>query len=240
MEHLPFDMQQSCISYKRWKKLVKYSPRIHPDLLQNMLLDEMRRVERCFVGTVRIDNNNSRCRLLFFDCKCLSSTPDSGAQEGLKDVFRFAKLNAKCVYKICKKIDKRMQMRAMLPWLDSIKRAHIFSFLGSATLARLTHIFDGSVDRTCPICLEEYTQGVCTDCGHTLCLECFKELLCINSRKGTLHNLVVTALQTRPVQCPLCRYSKPFHHFDAHSLIGFDNQRARSLLTQVLCPSQST
>jgi hypothetical protein len=86
---------------------------------------------------------------------------------------------------------------------------HIFQFLGGYLATALfmpSHV-------ECPLCYEEVSEVVISKCGHPVCMDCLIHLYKINTKQGTLVNLLRYEEFYHPHQCFMCRCNRPFDQF---------------------------
>jgi hypothetical protein len=178
LEELPIGLQTECIDYKKWKK-IKSSYN-----LEILLNNECIHVDKIFNNKKNIIN-------------CYSKNFSK------KELYNYAILNKKCLYKLIKRLNKRLKCN-----LNSLLNK--YDFCCGYKLKKLElNIFGYNDD--CPICLEKPSQIIIMDCGHVICVDCVKKLYNIDQLKGTLQNLISYSIyyNKKIPKCPECRYLHP-------------------------------
>ena len=141
----------------------------------------------------------------------------------------FAALNRRCLYKLCKRMDRRRRACCLggptsgpslrhgtwMAWLTDVRREHAYDFLGGARVTCLDVLVARrtSPPPECPVCFAPLPDGpdaplsVVTRCGHCFCGECVFTALGVMGRRGSLRNLAAWANVAKPgcAACPLCR-----------------------------------
>lgn len=170
------------LSYDKWKQRIKL-PSTHFRLNWHLyLLRECEAVDR----SVFCD------RSLF----CWSR----GERPKDEELVKLCDLNKRTLYKICKKLDKKMLgCRSAKLWYGSSLREKRFRFLGCTDLvkARMRCTKQEEV-LECPICfdaLDDPERCVITRCCHTFCEVCATKMW------GR-----VQAARERGATCPVCRH----------------------------------
>lgn len=193
---LPIWLNQSCIQYKRWKKLKTDDVDI-----QNRLLDEINRVDKTF---------KSNKKYIEYPFLCFTK------QVSNEELYRFAMLNRTCVSKLVKRFDKRFHTHYKDWWME---QRNSFSFCKDFELKLLEIRWHGYKEE-CPICLNvPETELVVLECGHVLCKDCVKSLLHINKYNGSFENLVKYANYHTPYKCPCCRLFMPLRSINHKQVI---------------------
>lgn len=209
---LPRDLQSSCIDYKKWKKAIKRLQQEQEqqsdgsrDLLR-LLEAECAEVSRVFVGSAKRRRRTTKAgddQPLLQKClpRCLPRCLDP------ESVRMYAELNRTCLYKICKKLDKKASPAPRaLEWMARAGRELRFAFMGGKELTSLRM----SLPTECPVCLEERDEVAISRCGHVVCIACLEIMYDMRGRKGTFHNLIDARDGSRSTTCPLCRKARPF------------------------------
>ncbi len=185
--NLPVTLQNACISYKKWKKYSKNPP----NNIINLLELECKKVDQIF---------KKYYHNLYYPL-CFSK------QQSKEDIQQFADLNKTCIYKICKRLDKRIiPCPSTIEWLTKIKNSFKFAFLGGIEVTSLTI----TIPSECPICLEEVEKIIISKCGHYVCFDCLIKMYELNGVKGEMHNLIHYGDYCRKLNCPICRIQRPF------------------------------
>lgn len=181
---LPFALQKVSIPYKKWKKLIKSG-----NARMENLVNEIKSIN-AFMKSYK--------RTLM--SLCIFPKPLSK-----NDLLLFLKLNKKCSYKICKKIQKKHM-------LDCQDRVHFDDFVPPSVIATLEMEVNPQHHDSCPICLDEIPSSfVMMHCGHIICTQCFRQINHIETQRGTLSNILAYNGKMW-VECPMCRQKS--HHTD--------------------------
>jgi hypothetical protein len=124
-------------------------------------------------------------------------------------LYKFAKINKETLYKLSKRLGKRYDQHIFEWYLNNNKKYH---FCGGCRFKKLELETKG-YDDECPICLDKRDEYIITDCGHIICIECFKRLYNVDKLTGTLDNLVSYSVYNNHFipKCPLCRGLMPMH-----------------------------
>lgn len=199
VEKLPSVLKRCSLNYKIWKK--RANGERDAAVLERLLCSECKVVDRFLQRQSR---------------SCI--VPSSFSHI---DLYSFAKLNKLALYKICKRLDKRLNTEAF----RKFNTQHMFDFQGGRTLKLLQLRVSNRVDE-CPICLEVPTHSVVLDCGHCLCLDCFKTVYEIKGQRGTMWNIVSCVHTNKGTSCPVCRRKHPCKHLGAHSIWPYDPKLA--------------
>lgn len=184
---LPDCVREVCISYKKWKKIAKNGKvgDIIPQLER-----ECKRVEKLFVRG--LDDSGCSWRTLHLSHM---------------DLLKFAQMNTVCIYKVCKRLDKRMNPApGAQAWLRKTKTDLTYKFMGSCELTCLSI----KLPAECGVCLEMVDKIAIAKCGHYLCLDCLENMYHMNGRKGTFQNLIRYDDYLTNKPCPFCRVKRPF------------------------------
>lgn len=190
---LPRILQKGCISYKFWKKYSKSDANI--DVLTK-LAKECKRIDNLFVRHFKRLN---RINVLY---SCLFNNVVTR-----EHLYSFVELNKTCTYKICKRLDKRIQPCPNAKvWLSTSMKDLKFKFMGGkeTTALRLT------LPDECPICLESSSSIAIAKCGHYVCIQCLEKMYNMKNRNGTYINLIDYEDERFQSKCPCCRTVKPF------------------------------
>lgn len=184
---LPDCMRGACVSYKKWKKIAKNgsSEDIIPQLEK-----ECRRVEKVFVRGLE-------------DSGCVWGSIKYSRQ----DLLKFAQMNNMCLYKVCKRLDKRMMPApGAQAWLRKTKTELTYKFMGSGEMTCLSI----KLPVECGVCLEMVDKVAIAKCGHYVCVDCLANMYHMNGRKGTFQNLIMYDDYLSHKPCPFCRVTRPF------------------------------
>lgn len=148
---LPDLLADSCINYKRYKKLIR---RADYKEVMTTIINDCKRVNRDFIRYVHPNR-----RIIFaHPCKFEIAPVKT-------DLVKFAQLNNICLRKICKKADKIVKdlpyPQFFTKWLSECKTEHNWDFMDGKELTLLemkTRSIEnnGEVPKLeCPICFEE-------------------------------------------------------------------------------------
>lgn len=186
---LPEYLQRSCINYKEWKQQLTNFQSLEDAIqrlnLQCALADRaFKKEHKSLMGTP--------------SCYTIRTTPDV--------LLKYAELNAKTTYKVCKRIAKLNNAPDAMAWLEKVRTSHSYAYLGSRRTTHLRMIV--ARDAKCPICMEgnERKPYLILPCGHYLCLSCAKQITQTTTWKGTWFNLLSTT--TCNTNCPICRMTR--------------------------------
>jgi hypothetical protein len=191
-----------CVDYKRWKKQDRMS--LPFNILVELLEKEASHIDNIFQQDFNLlFMNNSRCALL----PCITDRPVVNC----KDLYDFASLNKKSFYKLCKRYDKRNNCRTAKQWFANTLLQ--YRFASGYTIKRIELELNMCTNNECPICLETSCTGlVITTCGHTVCTDCFLELVHAKGIRGTMQNIMGynRYRKKETYKCPVCRTIEPF------------------------------
>lgn len=129
-------------------------------------------------------------------------------------LYKFANINRQTLYKLSKRLDKHFGLN-VVNWYRNNKQK--YKFCGSGyKLKRLEFEINGCGE--CPICMEDASPEtnrimIISDCGHIICLDCFKRLYHVDKLKGEIFNLVSFSAHINHYvpNCPICRELMPVH-----------------------------
>lgn len=195
---LPTLLQNVCIDYKRWKKVKN----LGLDVITRHLLHDMKAVDDALVHPKR----DRYCIFSLGYCR----KPAAGDEITKMDRYKFACLNKTCVYKICKRLDKRFQL-GLMEWLVKIRKE--FVFMGGFYIKRMECELFGCHEE-CPICMDGNKTMVITECGHAICIECLEEMYKIKGKKGILRHIIAAYDVEYRSHCPICRTYSPYSRID--------------------------
>jgi hypothetical protein len=140
VELLPDDLRIVCLSYKKWKKLAKGDHEI-----------DVRNLEKeCEV------TSNTLCELVKLvntQKSTLSMCISHERKIDPHELFMFADLNKTCLYKICKRIDKRLNTTTYKEWYKKHYSSYKFNY-GLYYTRLMLHDEKTKIEE-CPICLED-------------------------------------------------------------------------------------
>lgn len=210
LSQLPDSLKSRCIDYKLWKKSTKSSV-LFDDFIIVELYTTCKRVDKVFQRIF----SDLHDKISLSKCIAWISFCSEKEKYTVEELLIFAQINKTTVYKICKRIDKRINRRGdkgnALSWLCDMKMQHKFQFMGGAKLTVLEMTANSTTPIECPICLENVDQVVVSHCGHYMCLECVFSLCKIQNRyTGYLYNIL--SFRDKTI-CPMCRAWNPFENF---------------------------
>jgi len=205
---LPGALAKGCIDYKKYKKASK---QLAVDELKEQLLRDVQVCSAAF-------DAHQRRRVGRWSMFCMAVGVHE--EDKNRDLLRFAQLNANCLRKLCKRLDKRCNTKEFTRWLNHSIDNHCYGFLKGGVLTKLEMDVDRVTCMDCPVCLEQQAKWVILKCGHYLCSRCCLEMLKI---RGTVHNAIAFArLYHRDMCiCPVCRNNMAFASF-----IGYNCKKA--------------
>jgi hypothetical protein len=190
---LPILLSENCLDYKRWKKYAKRPP--DNSNIVRLLEHECERVDSVFRKHYR------RCVRTKRSCLCQSNSVCK------EDILLFAELNRNTLYKICKRLDKRVSPKPMtIDWLVRVRKELKFKFICGVEATTLNMTFPTK----CPVCFDDVNEVVISKCGHILCVTCLESMYEMNGVKGTYHNIISCKDSEKARRCPSCRTYRPF------------------------------
>lgn len=197
----PDSLINSSINYKKWKKILKSNDN-NIDVLLNTLEQECRKLDIIFKNLYKH---------VIFHRWWYREHID------INIVLEYAQLNTRTIYKLCKKINKKLISKNATKWLNNRVKLHTYAFLGSHMTRYLEYIVgrnDNVNNLECPICFHEKIENDNTSylilpCGHEICFECALQQTKMTTYKGTWFNLLASA---NPIdcKCPICRMPMAF------------------------------
>jgi hypothetical protein len=181
----PDQLKKNCIDYKKWKKNIVTDSLF----LESMLENECRQIDNIFLKNI---SSNFSC----FKYKITK-----------KELYNYISLNKICIYKIIKRLDKRLGTTLRI-WYNAQKGK--YKFFGGYQVTRLKIDVYG-YNEDCPICFDKPKTIVILDCGHCVCEDCIKKIYSVNEFNGRLSNLISYAYYYLHIipKCPICRYFWP-------------------------------
>jgi hypothetical protein len=183
---LPDRLRSHVINYKIYKKETKWTT-------SSVFLDKLQR-------DVKSINHFWKCALKSLPTEILLS---------------FIKLNKTCLYKICKRADKRFHTNIFLEWHGQYKAGPLSGIFGNFIQKKIEYQDLHLSLEMCPICLdEECKNGILMYCGHVVCVDCLKEMLGVQKCIGTLTNVIAhgRVLNRSHSFCPVCRSQFALDH----------------------------
>lgn len=185
---LPAALQQASINYKKWKKYTKNSS--CNDIVKELETD-CKKTDETF--------KKSYDNLYKTSCLCRSFSKE--------DLRLFVDLNKTSIYKICKRIDKKLiPSPHAKTWLQICMSLHTYQFMGGWRVTALSI----KLPVECPICLDNTGRIAISRCGHFMCIECLFRFYEIGKHKGTLLNVISHYDNAKLSKCPICRITRPY------------------------------
>lgn len=215
-------LSESCIPYKKWKKVAK-KKLIVWDNIQHLELQclQVDRILRNKMEPIYSPHKSISITQIYqkFCCanKYAENTPyryKSLDDKYLEDLKNYAEINAQAVYKVCKKMEKA-GFEGSMKFLDYLRSTHKYMFLGNGMMTMLKleidHHFQKypsmDMELSCIVCFENITRdrpAIIFGCGHFHCFECFEKITGIKELQGTLYNRLAYVGNNHT--CPVCRY----------------------------------
>lgn len=201
---LPDCMQLLCISYADWKNRLKYNPKDTRQHWQEWLTHDCQHADTVFSKRMGVGG-----RVCFPWFGFASS--GNVATCSLENKIAFCRINAKTLYKICKKLKKMLSVPAM-DWYTSNLSEHTFSFTGSGKLT--SWMLHKCEERECPICLEDACHlWLVMRCGHYVCFDCANKYWKLDDIHANIYNKLAIISRRHSVVCPVCRIRDPWRAF---------------------------
>jgi len=201
---LPPDLASMCIDYKKYKKTTKTKTPPTPEHLLNSIIADSTSCHKLY-GHYCTHSKTHRF-LPCLSCRTITSSQAPNKE----DLLEFAQLNALCLRKLCKRLDKHLKTNIFTQWLNTSHYAFIQG--PHITLQKIEH---SQKNPDCPICLEDnILDFIILNCGHILCISCTRHMLSASS-KGTLPNIIAYAKYHTPhiTHCPMCRDPRAFNDY---------------------------
>lgn len=198
-EALPLSMREYCIDYKRWKK------HCTQDTTLSMLEKDIMLVE-----SKLSEWNRKRRQRESFITECFCGGHSEEEEEKASDMLAFIELNSIATRKVCKRLNKRLQVPANVWFVENRWR---FGYCSKAQHEMLRIISKGCLE-SCPICFEKTDildeNIVITSCGHAFCSSCIRRMAEVEAARGTIYNVLSWArYHGHAFNCPICRRSDP-------------------------------
>jgi hypothetical protein len=206
---MPDELRIQSINYKKWKKQSRLLVNADKDIQDalSLLEKECEKVDKVFRKEYRKHNNNQS---LFSVCY----RPKANVRDA-QNLLKFARINSKTVYKICKKLSKILHANATMQWLCQKRSVHQYSFMGSQNTTFLELKTKNFVVE-CPFCMEDDRKKLLVfSCGHYGCLDCVLRYADVHMLNGTWHNLLSYSNKKK---CPVCRFDNALIHGTCVSL----------------------
>ena len=188
---LPFSLQQASISYKKWKKYTK-NCNCEGNIIVRELETDCKAKDEQFKKAYSVISNRS----------CFSTTYFSK-----DDIKLFVDLNKTSIYKVCKRIDKKISPTpGAKKWLQESMTFNMYQFMGGWRLTSLSI----SLPVECPLCLDRSERVALSKCGHFMCTGCLFKFYELGKYKGTLQNVISHCDNMSLSRCPICRTPRPY------------------------------
>lgn len=219
------DLYRSCLVYKIWKKRAKTGMTPDVNELLELLKKDLTTVNRIFEKWLRVYFPKG-CAHLWNGCLSSTEQSDKRNKQIVQDLHNFCALHKQCFYKITKRLDKRLCTGVFKKWyVDKVADLKC-SLLGHFWIKRLEIEMqllskDRSDNGECPLCLEEVSNIAILACGHTVCVDCLKQVHSIKGKKGTLFNIIGYNINHchMKIMCPVCRCTNPYKDFDKYHVV---------------------
>lgn len=191
---VPTVLQDTCLSYKVWKKRCKQVQDMHEAMA--LLQEECQRVDACFCAQYQRWRNTTswRCWILR---KPLTE----------HELAWYAALNATTLYKVCKRMAKCYETKDPMEWLVRTRAAHVYAFLGGPSRQHLELTIDGKHPE-CPLCMEPPCKErplMIYGCGHLACRTCWLRYAGVEHLRGLWCHVMAYAPKQ---ECPVCAYPR--------------------------------
>lgn len=177
------DLRSTCMNYKKYKKISKDVTLAKVCKIFTQLRNDVKLVCGTF-NKYRKDPNS------------------------IGMLIKYTKFNVKCIYKVCKRLDKRLCTTIFMQWFRKIQtQRRKYKIFNKAYLA--------SVEEECPICFDPVQEAIALSCGHSVCVKCALGMLSMSQRNGTIHNLIAYGryCNANASKCPLCRDALAFNNY---------------------------
>lgn len=216
---LPPMMQDACLDYKKYKKLSKQNSTNDSSRIKNALVGDVNAVEHIF----RMHTKDQKSTFCFRSCIFTLIPFTSHENSHLTLIYEYARLNTKCLYKICKRLDKRLGINTFMSWYEHVKMKRLYTFSNRYNHVCLSIDAAAFTPDECPICFESQSDKpyFVLACGHIVCQQCTFSLLGVSTAKGTTHNRIAYGCYTKPTasKCPICRDSSAFLEYKEYKHI---------------------
>jgi hypothetical protein len=186
ISELPTNARQVCIHYKCWKERIANCERSN---WSQILEEECMMVDKYIF--------EKKFRIPFLCCGNMI-TPEAK--------LKMCEFNTRTLYKVCKKLDKKLQVPAM-EWYTHAIHTQKYKFVRSSQRTYLELVV-AQFPQECPICLcEDIKTWVIMRCGHYFCIGCIIKMWRLHTR-GTVHNILLATNLTYKT-CPICQVKDP-------------------------------
>jgi len=205
---LPLALQNKVYSYKKWKKISKSSNR-SIDLI-------IKKIKRIFIDFHKYFINECK-KTIVQKTNCLVSHYD------IEILLELYELNKQTLYKICKRLDKRLNIDIFKKLNKTLLKNKIELFW-IKRLKLEKEIKNIEMLEACPICFEDYNikNNICiiTNCGHIFCIKCFYKITNAYKLNGYIIEVINYNYRNmiNNMDCPICRNKKPFLNFTKYNI----------------------
>jgi hypothetical protein len=184
LKEFPDNIKNKCLPYKQWKKKISNDPIDIIETWQKQLYKQCNKINRLIFPTA------------FNNIICFSNKTDIGA----KTRAELCDINSKTLYKICKKLEKKLEVPA-LEYIENLK--YEFPFIQSAQKTKLE--LTATEDNVkCNQCNTPEKLYLIMRCGHYMCEKC-------TVSKWNLKHFSHRELESKAyeVRCPECSAAVP-------------------------------
>lgn len=213
---LPLSLQASCINYKKYKKLTKNISGLGlstNDIIGRLHTDSLN-VDGVLHKVYSVRSHQLREVNKVNICLCPSDKPCKDDDIDYSTLEKYIKINIQCLYKICKRLDKRLNSKDYMQWYETIRAQRVFAFANRLNSICIELRGVNSNVNECPICMERPSDFI-LGCGHLFCKTCVLSMLNVVNKKGTLNNLIAYGCYSNPHlgKCPICRDKRAFVNY---------------------------
>jgi hypothetical protein len=212
IKKLPSELSKKSINYKKWKKICNEKKLNEEEIIKLLQLDIIE-IENIFLENINKENNSFCC------CFIKKKIYDD------QTIYNFVSLNTKCLYKIIKKLDKKLNIHIRAWYNEEINK---YKFYNSYQIKRIEINLFG-YNEECPICLEIPKQIFILNCGHCICITCFENIYKITNINGPIKNRINYSLYRNIYKycpkCPLCRRTAPFRIASESQILCIKNNK---------------
>lgn len=197
---LPQHIRETCLDYKKYKKLSKRST-TDPSFIHSSLVCDINKVDATLSKVMKPPTLLNK----------LCANPLQDQLPDLKYIYEYVLINTTTLYKICKRLDKRLQTAIFKAFYTEHHKTHKFL---SRKLRTSLNIEVGNEPDECPICFEPLHNHsrpyLVLRCGHIVCEPCIFEMLGVANTRGTVYNRIAfgCANNKKISKCPICRDTK--------------------------------
>lgn len=219
LSNMPKELHDSCLDYKKYKRATKTPSLIECQTILNLLMKDAQQTDFVF-KQYRLQRQYAWA-IQFF---CMSSAIVKPLKSS-PELLDFAYLNTQCLFKICKRLDKRLHTNTFLKWLGDARKNRLFTFTNHMQhiCMQIESQHPPSLQE-CPICLESLCPSpknstiIVLACGHVVCKDCIMSLLGVASSKGTTYNRIAYGCHLKASRCPICRDSYAFTKYKEYPM----------------------